>query len=60
MADQTQACLFRGAPALTVIALEAAGHNIVPSLAASLYYRNHVIESEILGRALGAAILAGM
>jgi hypothetical protein len=59
-ANQVHAGLFRSAPALLMVALEAACNDIIPCLTPSLDDRNNVIEGQVLGGTPVAAVLASM
>src|SRR6185369_1428221 len=56
-ANESHAGFFRRASALPVIASEARGNDIVPALLSSECDRDDMVECQILGRKLFAAIL---
>ncbi len=60
MANQSHARLFRRASTLLVVAVKAARDNVFPGFCPSLDNGYDMVESQVLGRALFPAILAGM
>jgi hypothetical protein len=56
--DQPHACFLRRAASLFMVAIEAAGNDIIPGFSAAFYYWNDMVKREIFCRAFFAAVLA--
>src|SRR5262249_56683859 len=57
-ADQAQVGLLRRAAALLDVAVDARADDVVPRARAALAARDHVVQAQLVGRELPAAVLA--